>query len=59
MTVDELPDFEADWSPLKRAFHDALWDTGVILPKRTEIALVAAVVDLLDGEGVTLTEAES
>ncbi len=55
MTVDEP---EVGWQPLRRAFTDALCDTGVFLPKRTEVALVDAVVDLLDGEGVTLTEAD-
>ena len=58
MTSEEIPDFENEWQPLRNAFTDALWDMGVILPKRTEIALVAAVVDALEGEGVTLSEAD-
>jgi hypothetical protein len=60
MSVDEsVPESEADWQPLRNAFTDALWNQEVILPKRVEVALVAAVCDLLDGEGVTLTEAET
>jgi len=54
MTDTDVP--EADWSPLTRAFHDALWDARIVLPKRVERALVAAVVDRLSGEGVVLAE---
>jgi hypothetical protein len=58
MAADLIPAPEPDWQPLRRAIHDALWNIEIVVPKKAEIALVAAVVDLLDGEGVTLTEAE-
>jgi hypothetical protein len=56
MTVDEIPASENDWSTLKRALTDALWNEQVILPKRAEVALIAAVVDILEGEHVTIIE---
>jgi hypothetical protein len=58
MTVDEIPESEHDWSPLRRALTDALWNEQVIMPKRAEVALIAAVVDILEGEHVTIVEAD-
>jgi len=43
MTTAEIPEAENDWQPLRRAITEALWNEQLILPKRTEIALVAAV----------------
>ena len=47
---------EPDWQPLRRAVHDALWNTNHILPKAAELALVSEVVDQLTAENIELTE---
>ena len=59
MTVDEVPESEADWSALTRAMGDALWSASVVLPRPVERALIAELIDALTAEGVTLTEAET
>jgi hypothetical protein len=52
------PESEHDWSTLKRALTDALWNEQLILPKQAEVALIAAVVDILEGEHATIVEAD-
>lgn len=58
MNGEQAPEFEPDWSPLSRAFHDALWTAKVVLPRKVERALVAELIDALIAEGVTLTESD-
>jgi hypothetical protein len=57
MAADDLPVIPVpDWSPLRRAFADALADTTTFLPRDVERRVLAEIIDQLTAEGVELVE---
>jgi hypothetical protein len=56
--VDDVPAFENDWEPLRRALIDALWVARLALPRSVVIEFTAAVVDALEAAGVVLVEVD-